>query len=205
MSQALDRKCEEMCSNEKHKLVNLVLPRGIYVNENGIPSAYDNYYEKRASEMRGFYQDGDALEEIISKENVVVYRVYEFKNSESSNDLVYGVSIVAPLKIGKEYNMTKGHFHETVDTSEIYFCLNGDGYMVMETETGVTECIRMTKGTLVYVAPYFSHRTVNTGNQEFINLFCYPAHAGHDYRTIEKNGFRKIIFEEKGEPIIVDK
>ena len=189
---------------KKQELDNLILPEGVHIDENGIPSSYDNYYETRASQMRGFYQDENALEQIISEKDVVLYQVYELKKSENPNDLICGVSIINPLKIGKEYNMTKGHFHETADAAEIYFCLKGNGYMNMETRTGITKCIKMTKGTLVYVAPYFAHRTINTGYQELIALFAYPAHAGHDYGRVRKTGFRKIIIEKGGEPIIID-
>jgi glucose-6-phosphate isomerase len=46
---------------------------------------------------------------------------------------------------------------------------------------------------------------VNTGNQEdLVTFFVYPGHAGHDYGTIETQGFRKLALEEKGQLQIAD-
>ena len=32
--------------------------------------------------------------------------------------------------------MTKGHFHSVLETAEVYYCLKGHGYMVMEATDG---------------------------------------------------------------------
>jgi glucose-6-phosphate isomerase len=45
---------------------------------------------------------------------------------------------------------------------------------------------------------------VNTGRQDLVTFFVYPGHAGHDYGTIERQGFRKLIVEREGRPTIVD-
>ncbi len=38
-----------------------------------------------------------------------------------------------PERWAKNTNMTKGHFHTVLETAEIYYTLQGRGYMVMET------------------------------------------------------------------------
>jgi glucose-6-phosphate isomerase len=35
-------------------------------------------------------------------------------------------------------------------------------------------------------------------------FFVYPGDAGHDYGSIEKQGFRKLILEFEGKPKISD-
>jgi len=35
-------------------------------------------------------------------------------------------------------------------------------------------------------------------------FFVYPGHAGHDYGSIERQGFRKLIVERDAQPQIVD-
>ena len=46
---------------------------------------------------------------------------------------------------------------------------------------------------------------MNTGNQEdLVTFFVYPGNAGHDYGTIETQGFRKLALEVKGQLQISD-
>ena len=47
----------------------------------------------------------------------------------------------------------------------------------------------MRPGTVAYVAPCWAHRTVNTGSEPFVFLAVYHGDAGHDYGTIETEGF----------------
>jgi glucose-6-phosphate isomerase len=37
-----------------------------------------------------------------------------------------------------------------------------------------------------------------------VTFFAFPAHAGHDYGTIETKGFRKIVVDRGGQPIVID-
>jgi len=37
-----------------------------------------------------------------------------------AGELLFGVSIVHPGKVGNEFYMTKGHFHTVLETAEIY-------------------------------------------------------------------------------------
>jgi glucose-6-phosphate isomerase len=92
--------------------------------------------------------------------------------------------------------MTKGHFHAVIDTAEVYLCMRGEGFMVMENPEG--ECVieRLSAGKVLYVPPRWAHRSVCTSRQEdLITFFVYPGNAGHDYGTIERQGFRKLVIE----------
>lgn len=100
--------------------------------------------------------------------------------------------------------MTKGHFHTVLDTAEIYYCLQGQGVMVMETPEGDWAVEDLAPRNVLYVPPRWAHRSVNTGNQDLITLFAYPGNAGHDYGTIEVQGYRKLVVEKDGAPAIVD-
>jgi len=101
--------------------------------------------------------------------------------------------------------MTKGHFHAVLETAEIYYCLQGEGVMVMETPEGECSIQELRPGKVLYVPPRWAHRSVNTGREEdLITFFVYPAHAGHDYSSIEGRGFRKLVVEHDGRLQIVD-
>jgi glucose-6-phosphate isomerase len=46
---------------------------------------------------------------------------------------------------------------------------------------------------------------VCTSRQEdLVTFFIYPGNAGHDYGTIERQGFRKLVLDGESGPEIVD-
>jgi glucose-6-phosphate isomerase, archaeal len=171
----------------------------------GIPTAFDNHITRSLSSMRGQYADQRAYDAQLAQGDVLLYEVYENFRSESSGELLHGISIVHPGKVGDEYFMTKGHFHAVLETAEIYYCLAGEGYMVMETPDGEWSIAELRPGQVLYVPPRWAHRSVNAGAAaDLITFFVYPGHAGHDYGSIEKQGFRKLIVEQAGKPAFID-
>jgi glucose-6-phosphate isomerase len=164
-----------------------------------------NYIVRRLSAMRGQYADRQAYEAMLAQEDVVLYEVYEIPRPEVAGELRHGLSILHPGRVGDEYFMTKGHFHTVLDTAELYYCLRGRGMLVMETPEGEWAVEELLPGRVVYVPPRWAHRSVNTGTDEdLVTLFVYPGNAGHDYGTIERQGFRKLVVERDGQPCVVD-
>ena len=173
--------------------------------ERMILSTYDNHIVRNLSQMQGQYQDSLAYDAILSGSDPVLYEVYEVKRPEKAGELLHGLSIVHPGKIGNEYFMTKGHFHNLLETAEIYYCLRGSGYMVLETPEGDFAVEELRPQRVLYVPPRWAHRSVNTGAiEDLVTFFVYPGDAGHDYGSIEKQGFRKLIVERDGQPVIIN-
>ena len=101
--------------------------------------------------------------------------------------------------------MTKGHFHNVLDTAEVYYCLQGEGMMVMETHRGEWAVEPLRPQKVLYVPPRWAHRSVNTSRVEaLVTFFMYPGNAGHDYGSIEKQGFRRLVVERNGAPQVID-
>lgn len=170
-----------------------------------IPSEYDNHINRHLSKMSGQYVDDQAFQEILEEEDKLLYEVYEIKRPEIEGELLHGISIVHPGKVGDEYYMTKGHFHTILDTAEVYFCLKGHGFMIMETPEGEWDIKELTPGKVLYVPPRWAHRSVNVSPQDdLVTFFVYPGNAGHDYGTIEEQGFRKLVVERDGRLEFVD-
>ena len=184
----------------------LILPFTFEINiKDEIIPTYDNHIVRKLSSMEGQYLDKKAYEEMLKKEDVLLYEVYEKLAPELPGELIQGLSIVHPGKIGKEYFMTKGHFHSILNTAELYYCLKGHGYMLMETPDGEWQAEEIKAGVAVYVPGSWAHRSINIHNSEdLVTLFCYPADAGHDYATIETKGFRKLIIDKDGKPEVID-
>jgi glucose-6-phosphate isomerase len=177
---------------------DIVLPSGAL-------TAYDNHYVRALSAMRGYFADAESYEQLLAGGDIALYEVYEVHRPEHAGELLHGTSILHPGRVGDEYFMTKGHFHAVLDTAEVYYVLGGQGMMVMETPEGDWAVEELCPGKVLYVPPRWAHRSVNTGSEEdLITLFVYPGHAGHDYGTIESQGFRKCVVERNGKPRVVD-
>lgn len=170
-----------------------------------IPSHYDHHIERRLSSMKGMYQDSQAYNNQLLQSDLLLYEVYEISRPQISGELISGISIVHPGKIGNEFYMTKGHFHEILETAEIYYCLKGAGFMVMEDPEGNTKVESLLPGKILYVPPRWAHRSVCIGKQDdLITFFVYPGNAGHDYGTIEVQGFRKLVIDGPAGIEIID-
>lgn len=170
-----------------------------------IPSRVDNHLERRLSALRGQFDDEETYNQLLAADDRLIYEVYEIARPQVEGELMMGISIVHPGKVGREFFMTKGHFHSILATSEIYYCLRGEGYMVMETPEGDACVEPLAPGKVLYVPPRWAHRSVCTSRQEdLVTFFAYPANAGHDYGTIEQQGFRKLVVDGVNGPEIID-
>lgn len=170
-----------------------------------IPTHFDNHIKRTLSSLRGQFCDQGTYEALLAAEDTLIYEVYEIARPHQAGELLSGISIVHPGKVGSEFFMTKGHFHEVLDTAEIYYCLKGEGYMVMETPEGEAAVEALAPGKVLYVPPRWAHRSVCTSRDtDLVTFFVYPGNAGHDYGTIEKQGFRKLVVDGPGGIEIVD-
>ena len=160
--------------------------------------------KRRLSNLRGMVANEAALEEMIKKEDALVYEFYEMGVPEHPGDLAFGTTICYPGKVGDEYFMTKGHFHNILDTAEVYLCIAGRGLMLMESPEGDCSHEVLTPGKMVYVPKRYAHRSVNIGKEPFVQFFAFRADAGHDYGTIETKGFRKLVVERNGDFAVID-
>ncbi len=160
--------------------------------------------KRQLKDMRGMYSDDTAEAQLIKDENPLVYEFYELGAPETAGDLAFGASITYPGRVGNEYFMTKGHFHTILETAETYYCISGQGYMLMENPEGDWNAQKLSPGMMVYVPPRYAHRSINTGDMPLVTIFCFRGDAGHDYGTIETKGYRKLIVDKDGRPEIVD-
>lgn len=161
--------------------------------------------KRTLSEMRGMFVDDVAYGEMLQEGDPVIYEFHEMCAPENEGDLAFGCSITYPGKVGHEYFMTKGHFHAIQDTAEIYYCIGGHGFLLMENPEGDWSAQELMAGKMVYVPKRYAHRSVNVSETEpLVTFFAFRADAGHDYGTIETKGYRKLIVEQQGQPMVVD-
>src|SRR5437870_988246 len=72
---------------------------------------------RRASDMRGYYADPAALEQLITQQaDPTHYEVAEVPVPHERGHLMFCMSTLYPGVVGDEYFMTKGHYHSMVNT-----------------------------------------------------------------------------------------
>jgi glucose-6-phosphate isomerase len=170
-----------------------------------IPSRQDNHILRCLSSLKGQFLDSAEYKRMLAQEDRLVYEVYEIHRPELAGELLSGISIVHPGKVGDEFFMTKGHFHTVLDTAEIYYVLKGEGFMVMETPEGEARVEPLLPNRVLYVPPRWAHRSVCISRQDdLVTFFVYPGNAGHDYGTIESQGFRKLVMDSGNGIQIID-
>jgi glucose-6-phosphate isomerase len=173
--------------------------------KDGIMDDPDNHIERFLSALVSMFSDSAAARNLLKeKGDLRVYEVYEKRIPHRDGELQFCSSITHPGQIGGEYFMTKGHFHARRDTAEVYYCLRGRGYMLMELESGEHTLEEMYPGRTVYVPGYYAHRSINTGKEPLISLAVYPGDAGHDYGAIETSGFKHLVMERGGKPVVIE-
>ena len=155
--------------------------------------------ERRLSDMEGMY-----LEDGEDAGDPLIYRVYGIPGSATTGNVLSSTTVIEPGTIGREYFMTKGHFHEVRDRAEIYLGLAGEGRLLMATEDGGHAVEPMRRGTVNYVPGGWAHRSVNVGEEPLVFFAAYVGDAGHDYATIEEEGFPLLLVKGDGGPEIVE-
>jgi len=161
--------------------------------------------KRKLSQMQDMYLDTNAAQALVDAGDPVVYEFYEVGAPEHAGDLAFGTSITYPGKVGKEYYMTKGHFHTILETAEVYYTLSGTGYMLTENPEGDVQLHALEPGKAVYVPQRYAHRSINTGDTPLVTFFAFRGDAGHDYGTIETQGYRKLVVEgDDGAPTVID-
>jgi glucose-6-phosphate isomerase len=161
---------------------------------------------RKLSQLRGSFQDTTAVDAALSRDDPVVYRVVAVEPANGAGDLHYGLGTIFPGKVGAEYFLTKGHLHSRREAAEVYIGLSGEGMMLLEDEhTGESRIEPLGAGKVVYVPGYTAHRTMNTGKEPLTYFGVFPCDAGHDYGAIAERNFLKMVVEQDGAPVLVDR
>jgi glucose-6-phosphate isomerase len=158
---------------------------------------------RRVSDLGMMFHDRHAVDHLIKNGDPIVYEIFYYGFKTSKSDMALGTTRIQPGKIGNEYHMTKGHFHEAEDQPEIYFCLKGEGYLLMETLDSEFQAAHWTPGTITHIPPMWAHRVVNISPEPLVFIASYHLSAGHIYGPVEEKGFVKRVLEINGKAEIV--
>lgn len=176
--------------------MNVLEPQAIHNMENGvIEGKHVIKYEKTLGEVEGLYQSKSDL-----PRDTLVYTVYSYEEGERDlkGNLYWGLTILEPLTVNGECNMTRGHFHKDRDCAEFYFGISGEGLLLLMDEDGSEWAERVFPGSLHHIDGRKAHRLINTGTVRLKVGACWPSAAGHDYEAIEAHNFSQRVFRDDG-------
>ena len=154
--------------------------------------------ETRFKDIQHIFEMRD--ESVHIEPETIIYEVEYYSKGEEyqQGGLLYGRSMIYPGKVNDEYYMTKGHFHQQREHSELYWGIQGKGILLLMDENRNTYAEIIEPGSLHFIPGYTAHRLVNTSDELLIVGACWSADAGHDYDTILTEGFSKRVKEIDG-------
>ena len=156
---------------------------------------------KSIGQLKGVFADEDAraaMPQDTPAYNVVAH----FPVSEGTpGGLFFGVSLLEPGVVGREFFMTRGHYHAQIDRGEYYWGIRGTGLLVLMTKDRTWRVEPVKPGSLHYIPGHTAHRLVNTGDEQMAVGACWPSDAGHDYASIDRDGFSvRVMRGGNGKP-----
>ncbi len=190
--------------HSNHDVMEIITSPVFFDNNSGRLKG-DHVKEKstRISDLPRFFLDENRR--AAMDQDQIIYKVqYYFPVPEKTEGgLFFGNTTIFPGQVGREYFMTKGHFHTIGNRAEYYWCISGTGALLLMDRQRYCRAEEMVPGSLHYIPAQSAHRTANTGTVPLVFGACWPADAGHDYGTIIEQGFSARLLEVNGNPELV--
>jgi glucose-6-phosphate isomerase len=182
----------------------MLIPEGVAIDgTTGTMSPATGQYTKRLSDLRELFQDREAANADVQRlHDPIVYEVAEYRKQGS--DIFFGTTIMSPGRVGNEYYMTRGHFHESPHAAEVYYTQHGEGILLLESRGGQSATVELRPGLCAFIPPEWAHRTINTGSEALVFVWMCNILAGHDYADILNKGMRKLVVAQAQVPKLID-
>ncbi|QTF09146.1 glucose-6-phosphate isomerase [Brenneria izadpanahii] len=150
----------------------------------------------RRGDLAGVFSDDAAWRSIPA--DTPIYQVEMLDAPQQEGELFVGTTRLQPGRVGDEFYMTRGHFHQRREQAEIYVGLGGAGLLLLQTEQGQVRIEQAGAGSVHHIPPFTAHRLVNTGDEILVLLAVWPAVAGHDYAALAGGFAVRIKADGKG-------
>ena len=150
-------------------------------------------------ELAGIFSDNEIAKGLFADR--IVYETFGSPpDIDGTPRLLYATTVLQPGKVGREFFMTRGHFHEDPLRGELMFTLGGQGALILMDRNRQTWKEDMQKGSVHDIDGRFAHRVANTGAEPLVFLVAWMSDCGHDYESIRENGFGSILIEGPAGP-----
>jgi glucose-6-phosphate isomerase, archaeal len=162
------------------------------------------YAQRRLSEMQEYFSDREAIKSILVGSNPLIYEYWEMEYAGVGNGVSFGMTRIQPGQIGNEYYLTKGHFHADGLGDEMHHTLGGQGIALLLDREENTTYMEMQPGRMCYYPGHLAHRTINTGLDPLIFVGIWPPHIVHDYETLKRSGFPRLVVPGQTGPELIN-
>jgi len=175
----------------------IIMPETIFSGKNLVGEEVVNI-TRTLGDIRSIFEHGDRI--TAQQANEIAYSVSSYmpEKKGTPGGLYFGITHLRHGLVGDEYFMTKGHFHANMDTAEFYWGIEGEGVLILMDEQGNIKGERMFPGSLHYIPGRTAHRVANVSDSTLSFGACWSSDAGHDYESIEKNGFSARLKKIEG-------
>jgi glucose-6-phosphate isomerase len=149
----------------------------------------------RCGDLSGVFHDRAAWQTIPP--DTPVYEVEMLSSPQGEGELFVGTTHLQPGRVGDEFYMTRGHFHQRREQGEVYFGLRGSGLLLLQNEARKPWLEKVFPGSVHVIPGFTAHRLINTGSDVLSALAVWPSTAGHDYAALER-GFALRVLDREG-------
>ncbi|MBO4218437.1 MAG: glucose-6-phosphate isomerase [Erysipelotrichaceae bacterium] len=179
--------------------MKIIEPAVIHDFEGVMTGAEVKIGRKYFRDLKHIYGDPQAIDD-----DTLMYTVYSYETGDLKDraNLLWGMTVIEPVLVNGECNMTRGHFHCDTGCPEFYIGLKGEGLLLLMDEKGEMWAEKVFKGSVHHIDGRLAHRLVNTGDTEMRTAACWSPMAGHDYARMEAFPFPRRVYKENGELII---
>ena len=112
---------------------------------------------RRIEDIKNIFSDQQACEQLPPDKIVYEVESYLPVPQDSTGGLFFGITFIHPGEVGNEYFMTKGHFHKMLNRAEFYWCIEGEGMLILMDKHRNTWAEKMYPGSLHYIKGYIAH------------------------------------------------
>lgn len=158
---------------------------------------------KTVADLAGYWADANALAQPDPATLLYTTESWLPEGEAVEGALAWGNTTLFPGRVGREYHMTRGHWHQKRHLGELVICVAGAGALVLMNDARETRIETLAPGSTHHVPGHTAHRTVNTGDMPLVFLCAWVADCGHDYEDIRERGFSCVLVEVGGVPTLV--
>lgn len=153
---------------------------------------------KTIGDLAGYWYDRAAFALLDPATPLYTTESWLPAGDQTAGALAWGNTTLLPGRVGHEYFMTRGHWHQKREKGELVICVSGEGTLILMDDERRTRIERLTPGSTHHVPGYTAHRTANTGSEVLRFLCAWEANCGHDYEEIRRSGFSRVLLEKDG-------
>ncbi len=143
---------------------------------------------RTVGDLLEYWGDREAAEAMASTP-LYETETYFSKPDGTEGAILWGSTRLFPGTVGREYFMTRGHWHLKPTHGELIVVVSGTGFVALMDRDRKATTVELQPGTTYHIDGTLAHRTINTGDEPLVFWCAWAADCGHEYESIAREGF----------------